>query len=88
MKVVFLQRFEKDIRRLRDATLLGRLKKSILALEEAHTLDAVPQIVAMTGHPNHYRIRIGDYRLGIELRDDAMFLVRFLHRREIYRIFP
>ena len=34
------------------------------------------------------RIRIGDYRLGIALERDVAILVRFLHRRDVYRFFP
>ena len=33
-------------------------------------------------------MRIGDYRLGAALEGDALVLVRFLHRRDIYRFFP
>ena len=36
----------------------------------------------------HYRIRIGEYRLGITQDGDAIILRRLLHRSEIYRNFP
>lgn len=36
----------------------------------------------------YYRIRVGDYRLGLALEGDTVILVRFLHRKEIYRYFP
>ncbi|MBP1468695.1 type II toxin-antitoxin system RelE/ParE family toxin [Candidatus Chloroploca sp. M-50] len=36
----------------------------------------------------YYRIRIGDYRLGLFVEDDTITVVRFLHRRDIYRYFP
>ena len=42
----------------------------------------------MTGWENHYRIRIGDYRLGIALEGDVVVLVRFRHRSDFYRGFP
>ena len=35
-----------------------------------------------------YRIKVGAYRLGIALDGDTVVLVRFMHRRDIYRNFP
>ncbi len=34
-----------------------------------------------------YRLRIGDYRLGLLLREGAVILVRFLDRKDMYRHF-
>jgi mRNA interferase RelE/StbE len=42
----------------------------------------------MSGAANHFRVRIGDYRLGLREQDSKVYLVRFLHRKEIYRYFP
>ena len=35
-----------------------------------------------------YRIRVGDYRLGLVFDGGTMTFVRCLNRREIYRYFP
>ncbi|WP_124971246.1 type II toxin-antitoxin system RelE family toxin [Aphanothece sacrum] len=37
---------------------------------------------------NRYRIRVGDYRIGIEIQTDKIEMMRVLHRREFYRYFP
>ena len=42
----------------------------------------------MTGHNEYYRIRCGEYRIGIVLNGVEMEFVRCLHRREVYRYFP
>lgn len=42
----------------------------------------------MQGYANHYRVRVGDHRLGIIVDGETVILVRFLHRRDIYRHFP
>ncbi|NPA92437.1 MAG: type II toxin-antitoxin system RelE/ParE family toxin, partial [Chloroflexi bacterium] len=39
-------------------------------------------------YTSFYRIRLGDYRLGLEIEGDTVVFVRFLHRRDIYRYFP
>ena len=69
MKVRFRQSFTKDLRALKDQSMLDRVRK-------------------LRGKANHYRIRVGDYRCGLTLDDDIVTFVRFLHRREIYRLFP
>jgi len=40
------------------------------------------------GFPGYFRIRVGDYRLGFSFHNDTVTLIRFLHRKEIYRYFP
>jgi mRNA interferase RelE/StbE len=42
----------------------------------------------MKGYPNRYRIRISDYRVGIEVFGEQVEIMRVLHRREFYRYFP
>jgi hypothetical protein len=37
---------------------------------------------------NNYRIRIGDYRLGLIINGNKVELIRLLHRKEIDRFFP
>lgn len=44
----------------------------------------------MTGYTNKYKIRVGDYRIGITIKKQTqiLFCQRIAHRRDIYRIFP
>ena len=36
----------------------------------------------------HYRLRVGDYRLGLKVSGDTVEVIRFLHGRDICRRFP
>ena len=40
------------------------------------------------GYDEYYRIRIGDYRLGIKVKEDSIEMLRCLHRKDIYKDFP
>lgn len=81
--------FIRDLKRLRNATVRRRLERAIETIEAAADITAIPGMVRITGTAEpHYRIRMGDYRLGIALDGDVVVLVRFLHRRDIYRFFP
>jgi mRNA interferase RelE/StbE len=47
-------------------------------------------IEQMKGYPGKYKIRIGQYRIGITVDKDNKLIVcnRIAHRKDIYRFFP
>ena len=87
MKVQFRESFVKDLRDILDKKLLGRVRAAIEALEQAQDLGDVAGLKKLEGEKLRYRIRVGDYRLGLSIEGDVVTLVRFLHRRDIYRYF-
>ena len=89
MEVEQTASFVRDARRIRDADSRRRVGRVIEELEATSSITEVPNIYRITASSGrYYRIRIGDYRLGIALESDVVVLVRFMHRREIYRKFP
>lgn len=36
----------------------------------------------------YYRIRIGNHRIGLKKTEEEIELIRCLHRKDIYRMFP
>lgn len=87
MNVEFRESFVKDLDN-RDTAVLQRLRKVIERLEQANSLQGIPNIKRMKGANVYYRVRVGDYRLGLKLDGRKLIAVRFLHRKEIYRYFP
>ena len=61
-----------------------RVYEKIAQLAEEPRPDGV---VKLKGYDNEYRIRIGDYRLVYEIRDDQLIvlLVQCKHRRDVYK---
>ena len=88
MEIEYTPTFERDLRRARNAQLRARIERLIGTLRAASSLATVSGVRRLTGPGSNYRIRIGDYRLGIALDGDTVILVRLLHRRDIYRHFP
>ena len=89
MIVEFDKSFEKSLRPVHDKTVLRKLKRIIILIENSPSLLHLPNILKLTGFSHFYRIRIGDYRVGIELINKTT--VRFIiiaHRKDIYKIFP
>lgn len=88
MVVVVTNYFNKDISKLRDKKLISNLKSVLQKIETAKTFSEITNLKKMEGTNNYFRIRIGDYRLGIFTDRNTIYIVRFLHRKEIYRYFP
>ena len=88
MEVEFAPSFIRDLRRVRGAEIRGRVERLIDELESASNLSAIAGVARIRGPGRYYRVRIGDYRLGLTLEDGTAVLIRFLHRRDIYRFFP
>lgn len=88
MKVVFKKTFLRDLERIpKDAR--RRVDDLVFRkIPAAKELRDIPDIVKLKGYDQYFRIRAGDYRVGLELREDALVLVRILDRKEIYRRFP
>ena len=88
MKVRFKASFAKDLRALKDKALLERIKALIANVEAAQSLAEVSNLKKLHGGGGHYRVRIGDYRVGLATEEGVVVFVRVLHRREVYRYFP
>lgn len=88
MKTIFRRSFERDLTKIRDRNLLERIRQSIETVESADDLSEVRSVRRMKGAANCYRIRIGDYRIGLEVGASTAEFVRVLHRRDVYRFFP
>jgi mRNA interferase RelE/StbE len=88
MKVEYHKSFEHDLRRVRDQNLLDRVEAVLVELESSEVLDSIANIKPMKGHPDYFRVRIGDFRLGFKRIDRGVRIIRFLSRGDIYRKFP
>jgi mRNA interferase RelE/StbE len=88
VKTTFRSSFLRDFKAVRDKQLVARLRQAIEQVEKAQSLSSLPQVKQLKGGRNYYRIRIGEYRLGLTIEGETVTFVRFLHRKEIYRYFP
>ena len=88
MNVEFLDSFYRDIEKHLQPQEKSRLLKIILSIEETETMKQFPNLKKLAGHKFAYRIRLGDYRLGIFIENNIVQFARFAHRKEIYQLFP
>jgi len=88
MKVEFLKKFSKDLDDVRTRPVKQALIRVIELMEESDSLDKIPNTKKLKGHKSAYRTRVGDYRLGFFFENSTILLARFVHRKDIYKIFP
>lgn len=88
MIVKYKKAFIKDIKKLPSDV---RYIIENLCLSEIPKIQSIAQIKnrkKIKGYENLCRLKIKDYRIGIEIRNEDVVFVRVLHRKEIYRYFP
>ncbi len=88
MNVEFRKSFEKDLSKIRDVELLQRIQAVIEEVESIDSLTDLSNVKKLKAEGDYYRVRVGDYRIGLSVSEDVVTFVRVLHRKEIYRYFP
>ena len=88
MQVVFLAKFSKDLDQVKSMKLKKSILELIMDIENTDDLEKISNLKKLKGHKTAYRIRIGDYRLGLFFENNIVLLARLVHRKDIYRLFP
>jgi mRNA-degrading endonuclease RelE of RelBE toxin-antitoxin system len=87
--VEYRQTFLKDLKNLKGTPAYQRIFEiAFTIILNAKNLEELSNVKVMQGHSNRYRIRVGDYRIGIEVFENNVEIVRSLHRKDFYRYFP
>jgi len=55
---------------------------------KSRTIFSSHKIERLKGYPGYYKIRFGDYRVGLKILGDNVVFERVLHRKDIYRFYP
>lgn len=88
MQVFYSKKFLKELASIPSKT---RIKVETLVFTELPEIDSISKIKnlkKLKGHATYYRIKEGDYRIGIRLTVDSIVFERIFHRKEIYKFFP
>jgi len=88
MEVKIDKTFQKDTKKINDQALLGKIADSIVNVQQANNLKQIKNIKKLRGSSNDFRIKVGEYRLGIIISESSVEFIRCLHRKDIYKFFP
>jgi mRNA interferase RelE/StbE len=89
MKIEYSERFLKDLRKLKRNPVYEAIKDYCFEdLPKYENLSSVNGVKKIQGYKKYYRIKFGDYRIGIKDEGSRIVLMRVLHRKNIYKFFP
>jgi mRNA interferase RelE/StbE len=89
MKIEFEKSFYKSLEKVVNASISKKLISIIEQTEETTSIDKISSIKKLSGYKTFYRIRLGEYRIGIEfIKPDTVLFIIISHRKDIYNRFP
>lgn len=93
MVIEFDKRFLLDIKSIRDKQVRERIIKVIQHIKKAEAVSSIDNLKKLEKFSVHYRIKIKldskrDYRIGMIIRGNKVWLIRCLSRPKIYKQFP
>ena len=89
MEVSYRKLFLKDLKKLKNLKIYDKIYK--LVFEELPNISKIEEIKGLKrlkGSNCRYRIKIGDYRIGVEIHGHKIEIMRVLHRKDFYKYFP
>lgn len=89
-QIAYKPTFLKEMARL-PAEMRARVETfAFETMPKATNPYAVPGVGKLKGYQDYYKVRFGDYRVGLRLHKKAKVVefCRVLHRRDLYRYFP
>lgn len=89
MDLEFRKSFARDLKKRRkERKLLAQVEEIINQVDSAESPGEIKNLKRLRSEGRYYRIKHGDFRVGLTIENDTVSFVRFLHRRDIYRYFP
>ena len=89
MNISYGLRFSKDLDAIHNEQNVRKKLLSIInQIKETDSLKKLAGVRKIEGYSDYFRIKLGDYRLGFKYKNNKIELLRFLHRKDIYRRFP
>ena len=88
-QVEYTKRFLKELAAL-PVDIQSRVEPIIFQEIESENPFELGYLEKLKGYSDKYKIRVGDYRIGITLDQETKTLIcqRVAHRKDIYRILP
>ena len=88
MKVEYRKKFLKELSKL-PSEYANNIEKFVFEeLPIYENLGDIGKIEKMSGYKNYFKIRFGDYRVGIKKDNGCVIVETVKHRKEIYKFFP
>lgn len=89
-QVLYKKTFLKELKKLPKDIRIKAEHLCFDVLPEIENLADIRGLEKLVGYENFYKVRFGDYRIGIEIDIQSRIIecCRAMHRKEIYRYYP
>jgi mRNA-degrading endonuclease RelE of RelBE toxin-antitoxin system len=88
MELKYKGTFKRDFETANRALIVA-VYQAVMNVKAAKSIEQIHHLKKLHKYKTHYRIRIAnDYRIGIIIRKNTVWFVRFGHRNIIYKQFP
>ena len=81
------EKFWKDVRKLNNRQVMQDVVDAIENVRDANTSQEIRELKRLKG-AKAYRIRIGNYRIGITITGNTVNFITVGHRSHFYQFFP
>jgi mRNA interferase RelE/StbE len=88
LKIAYLKKFSKDLDRIKKPKDRESILEIIKLVKQVQVFTEVPGIKKLKGYDDAFRIRSGDYRIGVFVSEELVEFARVAYRKDIYKIFP
>ena len=87
MITIAKEKFWKDVKKLNNKRTMQDVVNAIENVRNAANQEQIREVKRLKG-AKAYRIRIGDYRIGVTIEGDTVEFITVGHRKEFYDFFP
>jgi mRNA interferase RelE/StbE len=88
MEVSYSKKFLKQLAGVPGETRVKIETFSFNDLVSVSSISSLGKVEKMQGYDAFYKVRFGNYRLGLLIENERITVKTVMHRREIYKFFP
>ena len=88
MKIEYRKKFLKELSKLPNEYAETIETFVFEELPACKSLEEAGKIEKMKGYKQYFKVRFGNYRVGIRREEDGIIIETVRHRKEIYKFFP
>ncbi len=89
LQISYTKTFLKDLSKVQPPKRRKQIEFFVFeTLPAIITLENSGNVEKLSGFDNYYKIRFGDYRIGLMKNGNNIEIIRVLNRKEIYKFFP
>lgn len=88
MNITYKKSAFKDLKSASNPKMKAKITEIVREIKTAESITQIKNSKKLQGYETAYRIRVGDFRIGIFVENNEVTLVRILNRNHIYKLFP